>query len=167
MRQAPVSPPRRSFRATSRFPWPPVAAGAPLPPCCGGPASATTSASTITTIPAGSSVKRVNFQIPGTLAVGTYYVSLSDAADPTPFTSSRSEEVAVTHTNATLSACVPTSSLGVLAPSAPGPVTAYVPNGAWSSFTTGIQVVPVEPVGIPTSVATPNVVNSCSSNPAT
>jgi hypothetical protein len=94
-------------------------------------------------------------------------VSLSDAADPTPFTSSNCSAVAVTHTSKTLSACVPTSSLGILAPSAPGPVTAYVPNGAWGSFTTGIQVVPVEPVGIPTSVATPNVVNSCSSNPAT
>jgi hypothetical protein len=136
-----------------------------LAPSCGGAASATTSASTITTIV--DHIKRVNFQIPGTLAVGTYYVSLSDAADPTPFTSSNCSAVAVTHTSKTLSACVPTSSLGILAPPTAGPVTAYVPNGAWSSATPGIQVVPVEPVGIPTSVATPNVVNSCSSNPAT
>src|ERR1039458_4516829 len=43
-----------------------------LAPSCGGAASATTSASTITTIV--DPIKRVNFQIPGTLAVGTYYV---------------------------------------------------------------------------------------------
>jgi hypothetical protein len=115
------------------------------------------------------SIKRVNFEIPGTLVAGTYYVSLSDATDVPPFTSGIScSEVAVTHTNATLSACVPTSSLGILAPSTPGPVTAYVPNGAWGGGTTGIQVWPVEPVPLPpTLVPTPNLVNSCSSNPAT
>jgi hypothetical protein len=156
----------------SGFPATPIVPGnitVSLAPDCLGLASATTSASTITTI--GDSVKRVNFQIPGTLAVGTYYVSLSDAADLTPFTTSagRCSEVAVTHNNTTLSACVPTSSLGVLAPLTKGlPVTAYVPNGAWGSATTGIQVVPVELGGIPTSVATaPDVINSCSSNPAT
>src|ERR1039458_6393013 len=134
---------------------------------CGGAASATTSASTITMIM--GSIKRVNFEIPGTLVAGTYYVSLSDATDVPPFTSGIScSEVAVTHTNATLSACVPTSSLGILAPSTPGPVTAYVPNGAWAGSTTGIQVWPVEPVPLPpTPVPTPSVVNSCSSNPAT
>jgi hypothetical protein len=114
-----------------------------------------------------SSTKRVNFEIPGTLAAGTYYVSLSDIADPTHFASSNCSAVAVTHTNATLSACVPTSSLGILAPSTPGPVTAYVPNGAWGGGTTGIQVVPVEPIGATITVATPDIVNSCSSNPAT
>jgi hypothetical protein len=45
-----------------------------LAPSCGGAASATTSASTITTIV--GSVKRVSFQIPGTLAVGKYYVAV-------------------------------------------------------------------------------------------
>jgi hypothetical protein len=138
-----------------------------LAPSCLAAASASTSASTITTI--AGSVKRVQFEIPGTLATGTYFVSLTDTLDPTPFTTSagRCSQVAVTHTNPTLSACVPTSSLGILAPPTPGPVTAYVPNGAWGGAVTGIQVVPVEPIGVTITVATPNVVNSCSSNPAT
>jgi hypothetical protein len=154
----------------SGFPATPIVPGnitVSLAADCLGVASATTSASTITTIV--DSIKRVNFQIPGTLAVGTYYVSLSDAADLTPFTTSagRCSKVAVTHTSKTLSACVPTSSLGILAPPAPGPVRAYVPNGAWGGSNTGIGVWPVEPIGIVIQVPTPHVVNSCSSNPST
>lgn len=61
-------------------------------------------------------------------------------------------------------ACNPTSSLSILL--TPSAVFAYVPNGAWDStaVTKGVQVVPVEPTGTVTSIATPQVVNSCSSN---
>ncbi len=62
--------------------------------------------------------------------------------------------------------CVPSSSLGVLVQSKN--VTSYVPNGAWDTTITGLQVVPVEPTaGTPASITTPNTVNSCSSNSST
>jgi hypothetical protein len=62
--------------------------------------------------------------------------------------------------------CLPSSSLGVLV-QAPN-VTSYVPNGAWSTGNTGLQVVQLEPsTPAPTSIATPNVVNSCASNSLT
>ena len=45
-------------------------------------------------------------------------------------------------------------------------VIAYIPNGSWdvSASTTGVQVVPIDPPGVPASINTPNVVNSCASN---
>jgi len=48
-------------------------------------------------------------------------------------------------------------------------VTAYVPNGHWTSYNTGIQVVPIEPTPLanPASIATPGVVNSCAANSST
>ncbi|WGJ13718.1 hypothetical protein QEV83_13615 [Methylocapsa sp. D3K7] len=47
-------------------------------------------------------------------------------------------------------------------------VVAYVPKGSWSGGTTGIGVLNVEGSSItPTLVSTPNVVNSCASNPTT
>ena len=61
--------------------------------------------------------------------------------------------------------CNPASSLSVLL--GPSSVTAYIPNGSWSSTQTGVQVVPIEPAGTPLSVATPGVVNSCASNSTT
>jgi hypothetical protein len=61
--------------------------------------------------------------------------------------------------------CLPTSSLSILAQGKT--VTSYVPNGAWATTNTGVQVVPIEPIGTPASIATPNVVNSCSSNSTT
>jgi len=62
--------------------------------------------------------------------------------------------------------CLPSSSLGVLV-QAPN-VTSYVPNGAWATANTGLQVVQLEPTtSVPASVATPGVVNSCSSNSVT
>ena len=132
---------------------------------CGGPAVATAAVSTITLV--GGTTLRLHVQLPASLSNKIYHVSLKDAADPTPFTSSNCSAVKVTHTNPTLSACLPTSSLGVLTPTNPGPVTAYVPNGAWSSANLGIQVVRVEGGGLPVSISTPSVTNSCSSNPAT
>ena len=62
--------------------------------------------------------------------------------------------------------CLPSSSLGVLV-QAPN-VTSYVPNGAWATANTGLQVVQLEPTtGVPASVVTPGVVNSCASNSVT
>jgi hypothetical protein len=49
-----------------------------------------------------------------------------------------------------------------------GSVTAYVPNGSWSTLNTGLQVVPIEPAGgTPVPVPTGEVINSCASNSAT
>jgi hypothetical protein len=64
-----------------------------------------------------------------------------------------------------VNSCLPSSSLGVLVQASK--VTFYVPNGAWSTNNTGLQVVPVEGGGSPASVSTPSVVNSCSSNSVT
>lgn len=135
---------------------------------CGGAIAGSSTANSVVTVL--GSTKRVNFVIPGTLATGTYYVSLSDSTDG--FVSSNCSAVAVTHTSTTLSACLPTSSLGIYSPVSPSsPVTAIVPNGAWSSGSLGIQVVqletggapPVSPVSLPTTSA----VNSCAANAAT
>jgi len=64
-----------------------------------------------------------------------------------------------------IASCLPTSSLGVLVQGST--VTTYVPNGSWIGSNTGIQVVPIEPPGPATSIATTSVVNSCSSNSST
>jgi hypothetical protein len=65
----------------------------------------------------------------------------------------------------TVGSCLPSSSLSILAQGKK--VTSYVPNGSWNANNTGIQMVPLEPVGSPVSIATPNTVNSCSSNSVT
>jgi len=133
---------------------------------CGGAALATEAAQSVKTI-IGSS-DRINVLIPAGLATGAYFVTVADStAGDANFTSGNCSEVQVTHTNATLSACLPTSSLGVLVPTKPGNVTAYVPNGCWSCGTTGVQAVNIEGPTSATAIATANVVNSCSSNPAT
>jgi len=132
---------------------------------CGGAVLAIAPANSVKTVL--GTAKRVNVTIPGTLATNTYFVQISDSAgSDANFTSANCSEVNVTHTNPVLSACLPSSSLDVLVPTKPGPVVAYVPNGAWNFGTTGIQVVPLEGGGSPASIATPQVVNSCSSNPA-
>jgi len=114
---------------------------------------------------------RVHFAIPSGLPTGPYFVSVSDSADATPFASSNCSTLQVTGVSSGLNACVPTSSLGVNAPVGPGSVTAYIPNGSWSSATTGIKVVQVEtgggPVVPPAAIATGGVVNSCAANPVT
>lgn len=68
-------------------------------------------------------------------------------------------------------ACLPSSSISVLVQ---GPnATAYVPQGNWGSEATGVKVVPIETSagvgtgGAPTTVATGNIANSCSSNSTT
>ncbi len=68
-------------------------------------------------------------------------------------------------------ACVPSSSIGILVQSTNA--TAYAPKGNWGGGPVGVEVVPVETSagvgkgGAPTTVTTPNTVNSCSSNSAT
>src|ERR1035438_2389271 len=60
--------------------------------------------------------------------------------------------------------------MGVLLPSggAKGNVTAYVPKGYWSGTTTGVFTQNIEGAPGPfASIPTTNIVNSCSSNPAT
>jgi len=133
---------------------------------CGGAPAATANANRITLV-LGSSL-RVNVNIPASLAQADYFVQVSDsAAGDINFTSMDCSKIHVTRTNITLSACLPTSSIGVLAPTSAGPVTAYVPNGSWGGGSTGVQAVPIEGGGSPVSIATSAAVNSCSSNPAT
>jgi hypothetical protein len=114
---------------------------------------------------------RVNFALPNWLGQATYFASISDSADSIPFASGNCSEVEVTHIDPALAACGSGGSLGVLAPvTGPAAVTAYVPDGCWSSecSSNGIQVVPLEPtLTAPTSIATAGVVNSCAANPAT
>ncbi|HEX3497502.1 MAG TPA: hypothetical protein VHT02_10105 [Methylocella sp.] len=62
--------------------------------------------------------------------------------------------------------CLPSSSLGVLVTGTN--VVAYFPKGAWDSSTTGVSAVNIEGTSItPTKISTPNVTNSCASNPVT
>jgi hypothetical protein len=58
------------------------------------------------------------------------------------------------------------NSLAALVNQSSKTVTAYVPNGSFTNFNKGIQVVPIEPAPLakPVSIATPNVVNSCAAN---
>src|SRR5690349_10351851 len=133
---------------------------------CQGTAAATATAISVISI-IGTS-KRINFVVPSSLAKGTYFADISDSIDG--IVSTNCSQVSVTVTNPVLSACVPASSLGVLAPvTGPASVIAYVPNGCWGCSTTGIQAVPLEPTPLspPTSIATANAVNSCAANPAT
>jgi hypothetical protein len=108
------------------------------------------------------STERFNFQLPGALAQETYYAQLVDNTNG--FAGSNCSIVAVTKTSATLNACVPTSSLGVVLGTN---VTAYVPNGRWGVTATGVVAVPIEGGGTNTTISTPNTVNSCAGNPAT
>jgi hypothetical protein len=96
----------------------------------------------------------------------TYPVSISDTTDGI---TSGNCSLMTTLVRATISSCVPGASMGVLIASSPSTtVTAYVPDGAWAFGTTGVQVAQIEPTaGVPTSIPTPNVTNSCSSNSVT
>jgi hypothetical protein len=92
-------------------------------------------------------------------------------ATPTP---ARSGVPTATAT-AAANACLPSSSIGILVQGTNA--TAYAPKGAWqacvSGNPTGVNVVPIETSagigkgGPPTTITTPNVVNSCSSNSST
>jgi hypothetical protein len=136
---------------------------------CGGTAVTTESINSIRNIL--GSTDRFNLNLPITLTTGNYFVSLADSAGgEADFTSTGCSEVQVTASSAVLNACVAGSSMGVLLPAngATGNVTAYVPEGDWSSSTTGVFVQNIEGTAAPAAtVATANVPNSCSSNPAT
>lgn len=138
---------------------------------CGGAALKTTFANSVKIIL--GSTDRVNFSIPSGVATGTYYVTIADSiagdADFTTVAGSCSQ-VQITGSSAVLNACVAGSSLGVLLPKGgtAGNVTAYVPKGFWEGTTTGVYVQTIEgTIGGTTTVPTPNIANSCSSNPAT
>ncbi len=136
---------------------------------CGATPAATTIATKLQHIV--STINVVQFQVPSTLTAGTYFVSVSGSVGTTTFASNNCSSIGVTKNSTALAACVPTSSLGVSAPVNPGPVTAYVPNGAWCCGSTGIQVVQLEagggPAISPVSIPTSANVNSCTANPNT
>jgi hypothetical protein len=118
-------------------------------PSCGDvPATSVPANSVITIL---GSVRRINVNIPAGLATGTWFVKVSDSAGgDANFSSSNCSQVSVTHSNPTLSACVPTSSLGIIAPATgPASVRALVPNGSWGGGNTGVQVVQLETGGGP------------------
>jgi hypothetical protein len=98
--------------------------------------------------------------VPGTLTSGDYFIALSGGV-----TSVTCSEIAVTATSTTLAACVPTSSLGVVAGSN---VDAYVPFAYWDNgSTTGIELVPLEGSDTAKNFATSGGVNSCAANSST
>ncbi len=144
---------------------------ATLAATCDGAAAATSIGNKITKII--GSTERVNISIPGGLATGTYFVTISDSAvGDANFTTQDGScsELQVTGSAPILNACVATSSMGVLLPSGGGTgnVTAYVPRGYWSGGGTGVFVQNIEGTINPAvNIATPHVPNSCSSNPAT
>lgn len=122
-----------------------------------------TLASSLSKVPF-TAVTQVGFAIPSTVPQGTYFVSISGTdTSGNAFASKGCAALSVTNSNKTLNACLPTSSLAVALGKN---VTAYVPRGYWSGGATGVQVVPIEGGGTPSLVSTPNVVNSCASNPA-
>jgi hypothetical protein len=116
---------------------------------------------------------RAHVKLPASLATNTYFASIAGTtSDGTAYSSTNCSQVTVTHTSSTLSACVPTSSLGIVAPvTGPAQVKALVPNGCWGCGTPGLQVVQLEPgsgpILPPVSIPTGAVVNSCAGNPAT
>ncbi|BAP88765.1 uncharacterized protein E1O_16340 [Burkholderiales bacterium GJ-E10] len=129
---------------------------------CMAPGGATTAPNLIKMVFGG--IGEVNFTIPAGLAAGTYYVSFSGTTTGgVSYVSNGCAILAVTTTNSTVAACVPTSSLAVAMGTT---VTAYVPNGNWGSYATGVRAVPIEGGGSPVAIATPKAVNSCASNPA-
>lgn len=138
---------------------------------CGGAAVATANANSYKVII--GSTARINVDLPSTLTTGDYFVTVADnAAGDANFATAPGScsRVKVTGSTQILNACVAGSSLGVLLPAGgnAGTVTAYVPIGYWGGFSTGIFVKNIEgTLGPGSTIATPNIVNSCSSNPAT
>jgi hypothetical protein len=127
---------------------------------CGGKEAATEKGSSISAIGPDESL---TLAIPASLTAGTYYVSVSGSS-PSAFASSSCAKILVSATSTTLAACVPTSSLAVVAGSN---VSAYVPFGSWSAGNTGIEEVPLEGAGAAQNFPTTGIVNSCAANSAT
>ena len=112
-------------------------------------------------LPPGLTLNASTGAITGTPTKAGSYNYTAEATDKSGTTATTSCTISPT----TVGSCLATSSLTILAQGSS--VTAYVPDGSWSAGTTGIQVVPVEPPGPATSIATPNVVNSCAANSST
>jgi hypothetical protein len=112
-------------------------------------------------LPPGLSLNTSTGAITGTPTTGGTYNYTGKVVDST----GANATAACSISPITVGSCLPSSSLALLAQGSK--VTSYVPNGSWSTATTGVQEVPIEPVGTPASITTPNVVNSCSSNSAT
>ena len=108
------------------------------------------------------SIDRIDFTVPGGLSKGTYFVWTTGARSGEA--STNCAVVVVTVSNTTLNACVPSSSLAVALGKT---VIAYVPNGDWGGGTTGVAAVAIEgSSSAPKTIATPQRVNACSSNPS-
>ncbi|HEY7389212.1 MAG TPA: hypothetical protein VH640_11930, partial [Bryobacteraceae bacterium] len=156
---------------TSHGTLPPANATISFSLTCGGAVVASTSPDSIIHV-IGSSY-RLHVELPSTLSTANYFVSVSGTtSDSTAYASTNCSEVSVTHTNPTLSACVPGSSLGIVSPAkGPASVFAFVPNGSWGAGTTGFKKVQLEtgggPAIAPVSFSTADEVNSCAGNPAT
>ena len=102
------------------------------------------------------------FTVPSSLKTGTYAVWTTGTSPS--FGSISCSALNVTNTSTKLESCIPSSSVGVL----PGKVVmAYVPNGYWDGGETGVEAVPIEGGGSPTTITTPHAVNACASNPIT
>jgi hypothetical protein len=112
-------------------------------------------------------LRRFEFLIPASLKSGVYYLWVSGTAGSTPFNTLNTpscSEITVTATTTTLAACVPTSSLGVVAGTN---VDAYVPFGYWEGGRSGIERVPLEGTDTALNFPTSGIVNSCASNSVT
>jgi hypothetical protein len=142
-----------------------------LAPTCpvgaAGPIAGEADATATSVQPILGSSDRVHFELPSTLlsgapvTPGTYLAQIVDSTDNF---SGANCSIVVVKTTQVFNACVPTSSLAVTTGTT---VTAYVPNGYWDGGNAGIQAVPIEGGGSPSSISTPNVVNSCAGNPVT
>jgi hypothetical protein len=102
----------------------------------------------------------IGIVVPGSLTTGTYYITLTGALN----SGATCSGIIVGATTTTLAACVPTSSLGILAGAN---VDAYVPFGYWESSSPGIERVPLEGTDTAKNFATSGGVNSCAANSAT
>jgi len=136
---------------------------------CAAPAVASSPVLQVTVV---ATLRRFEFLIPATLTTGNYFVWITGTAGSTPFNTLSTpscSEISVGATSTTIAACVPTSSLAIVAgsPSASN-VTAYVPFGSWGSGTTGIEQVPIEGTGVAAAnFPTTGEVNSCAANSVT
>jgi hypothetical protein len=124
---------------------------------CGGAAVASNNPTSIVKV---ATLAHVGINIPGSLTTGNYFVSLAGALN----SGATCSEIQVTATTSTLAACVPTSSLAVVAGTN---VDAFVPNGYWSGSATGIDEVSLEGTSVSKTFATPGIVNSCAANSTT
>jgi hypothetical protein len=132
-------------------------------PSCAAPATASGPVTGVVSI---ANLRRFQFLVPASLASGTYSVWVSGSV-PSAFNTLSTpscSSISVTATTTTLAACVPTSSLAVVAGAN---VTAYVPFGYWEGSTTGIEQVPLEGSGSAAHFATAGIVNSCAANSVT